>query len=188
MAQALPYAEARVYEDRLNELCPGAWMVSFTPWGDTRLICELTIHELTRASTGEENDGFAPGTAAEQQAFKRACSKFGLGRFLYALPVRWVPYDVKGKRLLTTPTPTGPSSPPTSLPTTVNHELGRERAANMHKELALRGVPRSQHYSLASDALNYPVESFSSLTEADARKAWLVMTNRHNSTQQPIRG
>jgi len=88
-AQALPYAEPRVYEDRLNQLCPGLWSVTFKPWGDSRIICELTIGAedevgqivpSTRSSTGEENEGFAPGTAAEAQAFKRACSKFGLGR------------------------------------------------------------------------------------------------------------
>ena len=52
-AQALPYAEPRVYEDRLNALCPGEWSVTFKPWGDSRLICELTIHGVTRSSTGE---------------------------------------------------------------------------------------------------------------------------------------
>ena len=59
-AQALPYAEPRVYEDRLNQICPGLWSVSFRPWGESRIICDLSIGELTRSSTGEENEGFAP--------------------------------------------------------------------------------------------------------------------------------
>ncbi len=78
-AQALPYVEAREYEDRLNLLCGGDWSVSFEPWGE-RIICELTIHGLTRSSTGESDGGLASGTSAEAQAFKRACSKFGVGR------------------------------------------------------------------------------------------------------------
>ncbi len=113
-AQALPYAEPRVYEDRLNALCPGLWSVSFRPWGETRIICELTLGAQdesgslsfsTRASTGEEGEGgFAPGTAAEAQAFKRACSKFGLGRYLYDVPINWVDYDETTRRLAQTPT------------------------------------------------------------------------------------
>ena len=98
----MPYAEPRVYEDRLNAVCPGLWSVTFKPWSE-RLICELTIGGLTRSSTGEENDGFAPGTATEAQAFKRACSKFGLGRYLYDVPISWVEYDDQKKRLVEVP-------------------------------------------------------------------------------------
>jgi hypothetical protein len=106
-AQALPYAEPRVYEDRLNEVCPGDWSVIFKPWGESRIICELTIHSVTRSSTGEFDDGkknaIAEGTVAEAQAFKRACSKFGLGRYLYEIPIQWVEYDEDKNRLADTP-------------------------------------------------------------------------------------
>ena len=61
-AQALPYADPRLYEDRLNSVCPGDWQVVFKPWTENRLICELTIHSVTRASTGEFADD-----AADQQ-------------------------------------------------------------------------------------------------------------------------
>ena len=74
------------------------------PWGDNRIICELTLHGVTRSSTGEESEGgFAPGTAAEAQAFKRACSKFGLGRYLYDIGIDWIDYDEDKKRLVKTP-------------------------------------------------------------------------------------
>jgi hypothetical protein len=106
-AQALPYAEPRVYEDRLNEVCPGDWSVIFKPWGETRLMCELTIYGVTRSSTGEFDDGkknaIAEGTVAEAQAFKRACSKFGLGRYLYEIPIQWVEYDEEKTRLADVP-------------------------------------------------------------------------------------
>ena len=42
-AQALAYAEPRGYEDRLNEVLGPAWACRFIPWGDQRLLCELTI-------------------------------------------------------------------------------------------------------------------------------------------------
>jgi hypothetical protein len=106
-AQALPYAEPRVYEDRLNEVCPGDWSVIFKPWGESRIICELTIHGVTRSSTGEFDDGkknaIAEGTVAEAQAFKRACSKFGLGRYLYEIPIQWTEYDEDKNRLADVP-------------------------------------------------------------------------------------
>jgi len=38
------------------------------------------------------------GTAAEAQAFKRACSMFGLGRYLYGLPALWVDYDAQTRQ------------------------------------------------------------------------------------------
>ncbi len=110
-AQALPYADPRVYEDRLNALVPGGWEVEFEPWGDTRIICRLTIHGVTRSSTGESGDGpeAVAGTAAEAQAFKRACAKFGLGRYLYSLDAKWVDYDAGKRQLILDPTP--PRSP-----------------------------------------------------------------------------
>ena len=98
--QALPYAEPRVYEDRLNEVLGADWSCRFLPWGEKRLLCELSVRvhddvggvrEITRTSTGEWDSGdkIAQGTSAEAQAFKRACSKFGLGRYLYDVPALW---------------------------------------------------------------------------------------------------
>ena len=65
---------------------------------------KVTIYGLgTHTGLGEEwaeNDN--AGTAAEAQAFKRACSCFGLGRYLYDLEGQWVDLDEK-KRPLETP-------------------------------------------------------------------------------------
>jgi hypothetical protein len=88
----------------LNAVCGGDWSVTYQPWGE-RIICELTIHGLTRSSSGEASGSpkSVAGTAAEAQAFKRACSKFRLGRYLYDLPSPWVAYDAERKRLLEVP-------------------------------------------------------------------------------------
>ena len=71
------------YQNRLDEVCGLAWSVTYTPWGE-RVICHLTINGITRSSTGEADSNAEKseiaGTAAEAQAFKRACSMFGLGR------------------------------------------------------------------------------------------------------------
>ena len=179
-AQALPYAEPRVYEDRLNQVCPDLWSVSFRPWGESRIICDLTIGELTRSSTGEENEGFAPGTAAEAQAFKRACVKFGLGRYLYDVPIQWVGYDEKSRRLTETPT-----LPKHFLPRAqVNNEvetkraalptLSQERANAMHRELEKLGFVRREQVQLAASILEREVSQFTALTESEALEVWNV--------------
>jgi len=177
-ALALAYAEPRVYEDRLNQICPGAWEVTFEPWGTNRIICQLTIHGITRSSTGEEtNTNNNAGTTAEAQAFKRACSKFGLGRYLYDLPPTWKPYDPNTQKLKATPQL--PASNVTS--STDRHEvIGAERASAMHRELSNAGLPRRQHYSFATAAIGRPVTSFSTLNEAEATKVWRTMKPRSN--------
>ena len=109
-AQALPYVDPREYEKRLDKLLPGQWACAFKPWGEHRVICELTLAGVTRSSTGEENEGFAPGTSAEAQAFKRACSKFGLGRHLYEINTPWVAYDDKKRELTEIPRVDAPQS------------------------------------------------------------------------------
>ena len=164
-AQALPYAEPRVYEDRLNAVCPDLWSVSFRPWGETRIICDLTIGELTRSSTGEENEGFAPGTAAEAQAFKRACVKFGLGRYLYDVPIHWVGYDERTRKLTETP-----QLPKQFLPAPKQEGLSKERAARMHVELGRMGL--INHYEFASQVLGREVKGLEGLADAAALSVW----------------
>lgn len=99
-AMAVPYADPRAYMNRLDEVCGMDWSVSYTPWGD-RIICHLTITGTTRSSTGESDSDSErseiAGTAAESQAFKRACAMFGLGRYLYSLPTAWVEYDAANR-------------------------------------------------------------------------------------------
>ncbi len=121
--QMLAYADPRAYTDRLNDL--------FTPLGWTRdynvqtvqnferkergatertitakivVTCRVTIYGFgAHTGLGEEwADNDNAGTAAEAQGFKRACSCFGLGRYLYDLEGQWVDLDEK-KRPLETP-------------------------------------------------------------------------------------
>lgn len=100
---AMAYADLRAYQERLDELCGLDWSVRYLPWSDGRIICELTIAGVTRASTGEmdaqdEKNGMG-GTVAEAQAMKRACAQFGLGRYLYDLPSVWVAFDAGSKKI-----------------------------------------------------------------------------------------
>jgi hypothetical protein len=121
--QVVAYAEQRAYTDRLNELfSPRGWTREYTVQavqnfelpaagaGKDRttiisakvlVTCKVMIHGLgTHSGTGEEwaRDENAL-TRAEAQAFKRACSCFGLGRYFYDLPRTWVDLDEYNKPL-----------------------------------------------------------------------------------------
>src|SRR5690625_3550185 len=174
-ALALAYAEPRVYEDRLNQICPGNWEVTFEPWGTNRIICQLTIHGITRSSTGEEtNTNNNAGTTAEAQAFKRACSKFGLGRYLYDLPLTWMPYNPNTQELKATP------PLPTNMPSSSANQdevIGTERASAMHRELSNTGLPSQQHYSFATAAIGSTLTSVATRNETEAAKVWRTATN-----------
>jgi hypothetical protein len=112
----LPFADPRAYTDRLNQL--------FTPAGWTREYSISTVPSLTRVDrgkvivtskvlvatavtisrlgshtgTGEEwADRENAVTSADAQAFKRACSCFGLGRYLYRFEETWVHLDKRGE-------------------------------------------------------------------------------------------
>ena len=113
--KVLPYADPRTYTDRLNQLfTPGGWSRSYNvgtvsniirsengrefATGKILVTCVLTINRLgSHTGNGEEwaDDSMAV-TSAEAQAFKRACSVFGLGRYLYRISERWVDLDRRG--------------------------------------------------------------------------------------------
>ena len=100
--QVVPYSDPRAYTDRLNALVsPQGWTRSYETvtmnnitrtkrnaeivTGKILVTCKVTIDGLgTHSGTGEEwADEDNAMTSAEAQAFKRACSCFGLGRYFY---------------------------------------------------------------------------------------------------------
>ena len=104
-----PYADPRAYTDRLNELfTPSGWTRQYTihsisnitrvkndkliQTGKVIVTCVVTIPDVgTHSGGGEEwADDENAMTSAEAQAFKRACSCFGLGRYFYNVPEIWV--------------------------------------------------------------------------------------------------
>lgn len=100
----LIYADPRAYMEVLDEVCGMDWSVSYQPWGLERIIATVTIMGVTRSSTGEMSASEAKtengGTVAEAQAFKRACTMFGMGRYLYTTEGfrnQWVDYDAGSK-------------------------------------------------------------------------------------------
>ena len=112
-ALALAYVDSRVYQGRLDAVTPD-WRNEYTrEYAGDRVIvtCALTVAGVTRQAIGESlqasarHDGSTvieenAATTAEAQAFKRACSAFGLGRYLYSVPQVWADYD-SGRRQFT---------------------------------------------------------------------------------------
>ncbi len=111
---ALPYADKRSYEDRLNELAFEQWSTPYTPplvAGNklvipvTVMLCEVahtdygeaTLTSLNRNGELREEENSA--TEGYSQGFRRACSQFGLGRYFYDLPKLWLPYDPKERKI-----------------------------------------------------------------------------------------
>jgi hypothetical protein len=118
--QVIAYADPRAYTDRLNALFSVCgWTREYTIQviqnferkergngggiisGKIVVTCKLTINVLgSHAGLGEEwADNENAGTSAEAQAFKRACSCFGLGRYLYDLGGNWVDLDERRQPL-----------------------------------------------------------------------------------------
>jgi hypothetical protein len=108
----IAYADPRAYTDRLNQLfTPTGWTRSYQvstvssvirmkrdkliQTGKVLVTCTLTITGLgCHAGSGEDwADEENAMTTAEAQAFKRACSCFGLGRYLYNFTETWIPLN-----------------------------------------------------------------------------------------------
>lgn len=86
------------------------WKPKLTYNGKVLIVAKLSIvltdgTRFTHSGTGEEeatNENAI--TSAEAQAFKRAATRFGLGRYLYDLPKnQWHPYDKESKKFTTVP-------------------------------------------------------------------------------------
>jgi hypothetical protein len=108
----IAYADPRAYTDRLNRLfTPTGWTRTYEvatlsavtrmkkekliQTGKVLVTCILTINGLgCHSGSGEEwADEENAMTSAEAQAFKRAASCFGLGRYLYNFTEIWVPLN-----------------------------------------------------------------------------------------------
>jgi len=126
-AIAAAYADPRAYSDRLNDVVtpagwstkyevfcippiagpvPSDWKNKFSYKGKVLVVATLIIEGVGKNSGTGESDAVDENaiTSAEAQAFKRAATRFGLGRYLYDLPKnQWVPYDDTSRRITEPP-------------------------------------------------------------------------------------
>jgi hypothetical protein len=153
--QVLAYADPRAYTDRLNELFgPSGWTRDYsvqvvqnferkergsnerTITAKIVVTCKVTIYNFAmHTGLGEEwADNDNAGTAAEAQAFKRACSCFGLGRYLYDVEGQWVDLDER-KRPFETP----------KLPEWARSETKKNAKQNSRSSRPVANGPQNQN-------------------------------------------
>jgi hypothetical protein len=118
-ALALGYVDARAIQDRLDEvLGVVGWQDEYECLPDGSVVCRLRLRlgaewitKMDVGSPSEQPDEGDRRKAAFSDALKRAAVKFGIGRYLYRLPVQWVDFDPKKRQFTGTPT-----LPPEALP------------------------------------------------------------------------
>jgi len=93
---AVAYVDARTVAARLDEVVGlDGWHDTYTVLTDrerdgvrkVEVLCRLTVLGITKEDVGEGEDL----KSAFSDAFKRVAVKFGVGRYLYELPKKWVP-------------------------------------------------------------------------------------------------
>jgi len=110
-AMALAYIEARAAMDRLDKAVgSGNWRDEYLPGPSGEgIICGVSIligGEWVTKWDGAENTDFESVKGGLSDAFKRACVKWGIGRYLYRFPASWVDATKRGKAvIIDTPPP-----------------------------------------------------------------------------------
>jgi Rad52/22 family double-strand break repair protein len=110
-ALAIAYIDARAVMDRLDETVGvGGWQDEYTVLADGSVMCRLKVRVgrvwITKVDVGspsEQPDGGDRMKAAVSDALKRAAVKFGIGRYLYSLPIQWCDYDPAKKQFVSRP-------------------------------------------------------------------------------------
>lgn len=85
----LAYIDARAAMDRLDDVVgPGNWKDSYTQGPDGGYLCTVSIKiddEWVSKSDGAEGTKVEAIKGGYSDSFKRACVKWGIGRYLYSL-------------------------------------------------------------------------------------------------------
>lgn len=110
-ALAVPYVDARVVMDRLDDVLGVAgWQDTYEMLPDGSVVCRLKVRLggewITKEDVGgpsEQPDEGDRHKAAFSDALKRTAVKLGVGRYLYRLKAQWVDYDPQKKQIVRPP-------------------------------------------------------------------------------------
>lgn len=100
---ALAYIDARDAQDRLNAVCgPFGWQCRHEVSGDKRVTCHVGVRDPATGEWVWKSDGagetdYEGEKGSYSDSFKRACVKWGVGRYLYDLDSPWVAVEQRGK-------------------------------------------------------------------------------------------
>lgn len=118
-ALAIPYVDARVVMDRLDDVLGVLnWQDSYHVLADGNVVCTLRVRIggewVTKTDVGGQSEQPDEGDrtkAAFSDALKRAAVKFGVGRFLYRQKAVWCDYDPQKKQFVSLPVIAGLNAP-----------------------------------------------------------------------------
>jgi hypothetical protein len=101
-AQVLAYIDARAVQDRLDAVVGcGNWTFDWSPIvsdnGEVMVTKgTLTIYGVSKSDAGSASN-FEQSLGAVSHCFKRAAVQWGIGRYLYSLPMAWVTVERGGR-------------------------------------------------------------------------------------------
>lgn len=97
---ALAFIDARDVMDRFDAICgPGGWQCRY-PHANGKTVCEIGLKlddEWVWKADGAGDTDVEAEKGALSDAFKRAAVRWGVGRYLYALPSPWVEIEAYGR-------------------------------------------------------------------------------------------
>jgi hypothetical protein len=110
-AMAVPYLDARAVEWRLDAvLGVDGWKDNYKVLPSGSVVCRLSVKidgewvsKMDVGSPSEQPDEGDRMKAAFSDALKRAAVKFGIGRYLYRLPMQWCDYDPQKRQFVQHP-------------------------------------------------------------------------------------
>lgn len=103
---ALAYIDARDVQDRLNDVCgPFGWQCRHEVSHDKRVTCHVGVRDTEGGDWVWKSDGagetdYEGEKGSYSDSFKRACVKWGIGRYLYDLDSPWVAVEQKGRSVV----------------------------------------------------------------------------------------
>lgn len=82
------YMDSRLCAERLNAVVGGSWSDEYRQRDGLSVVCRLTVLDATREDVGWSKDCTTDMgiKAMYSDAFKRACVKYSIGAYLYAMP------------------------------------------------------------------------------------------------------
>jgi hypothetical protein len=205
-ALAVAYIDARSVMDRLDDVVgPDNWSDEYEMLVDGSVMCKLQVRfgsdwilKMDVGSPSEQPDSGDRLKAAFSDALKRAAVKFGIARYLYALPMQWLAYDPHKRQFAEQPKmpkwalPTASqlqpqqSAPPQQSPATKATQNVYDRIKSGMQKLRYDWSEVATH--ICAD-LGIDLDPFASkvndLTLAEADKVLNVLMQQYKENQQP---
>lgn len=103
---ALPYVTNRAIQNRLDQVfTPFGWKNEYKIWHGNAQICGISVKIVDFDNSiqwitkwdGADNTEFEPIKGGLSDSMKRSAVQWGIGRYLYSLPMVWVDIEQKGK-------------------------------------------------------------------------------------------